>query len=88
MKIDDMVAAARAGAVKPAMLPNAETGVLEPSYIVILDKEPEWVPMTPERLLEMGKQGFVRVNNTRIVEDNKLPDGPKRIQPFKKRKRR
>ena len=39
MKIDDMVAVAREGAVKPAMLPNPETGVLEPSYIVILDKD-------------------------------------------------
>lgn len=41
MKIDDMVAAARAGAAKPIWMQNYETGEAEAYYVLMLS--PEWI---------------------------------------------
>lgn len=57
------------------------------------EDEAKWVPMTPERFADLVKQfagpGIPIIHlPTRIIEDHRLPDGPKRIQPFKKIPRR
>ena len=48
-----------------------------------------WLPMTQERVFDIAQKGIVMVTlPTKIIVDNRLPDGPKRIQPFKKIPRR
>ena len=56
-------------------------------------QDAEWVPMTQDRMIALVQQlagpGIPIIHlPTKIIEDNRLPDGPKRIQPFKKIPRR
>lgn len=52
-----------------------------------------WTPMTPDRwrafVDQLNGPGIPVIHlPTRIIEDNVLPDGSNRIQPFKKNPRR